>query len=84
MEIPQTLYAALLAADEDYLIALCNKGTVNRAKKDRSAVQIEITQIEGEAVTLTVGDTVCTITAPLGSSTCTCPSSSMCRHRIVR
>ena len=82
MEIPQTLYAALLAADEDYLIALCNKGTVNRAKKDRSAVQIEITQIEGEAVTLTVGDTVCTITAPLGSSTCTCPSSSMCRHRI--
>ena len=33
MELPQALSAALRAADEDYLIALCNKGTVNRAKK---------------------------------------------------
>ena len=82
MEIPQTLYSALLSADEEYLIALCNKGTVNRAKKDLSAVQPEIRQTEGETVTLTVGDTVCAITAPLGSSTCTCPSSTMCRHRI--
>ena len=82
MEIPQALSAALLSADEEYLIALCNKGTVNRAKKDLSAVQPEVTQMEDEAVTLTVGDTVCTITVPLGSSTCTCPSSSMCRHRI--
>ncbi len=82
MEIPQALYSALLSADEEYLIALCNKGTVNRAKKDLSAAQPEITHIEGQTVTLTVGDTVCTITAPLGSSTCTCPSSSMCRHRM--
>lgn len=82
MEIPQALYAALLSADEEYLIALCNKGTVNRAKKDLSAVQPEIKQIEGETVTLAVGDALCTITAPLGSSTCSCPSSTMCRHRI--
>lgn len=82
MEIPQTLHSALLSADEEYLIALCNKGTVNRAKKDLSAAQPEIKQIEGETVTLSVGDAVCTITAPLGNSTCTCPSSSMCRHRI--
>ena len=82
MEIPQALYAALLSADEEYLIALCNKGTVNRAKKDLSAVQLEIKQIEGETVTLAVGDALCTITAPLGSSTCSCPSSTMCRHRI--
>ena len=82
MEISQALSSALLSADEDYLIALCNKGTVNRAKKDLSALQPEIKQIEGETVTVAVGDTVCTITAPLGSSTCTCPSSTMCRHRI--
>jgi hypothetical protein len=82
MKIPQALYAALLSADEDYLIALCNKGTVNRAKKDLSAIQPEVKQIEGETITLSVGDTVCTITSPLGSSTCTCPSSTMCRHRI--
>ncbi len=82
MQLPQALYATLLSADEDYLIALCNKGTVNRAKKDLSAAQPEVKQTEGETVTLAVGDAVCTITAPLGSSTCTCPSSSMCRHRI--
>lgn len=82
MEIPHTLSAALLSADEEYLIALCNKGTVNRAKKDLSAAQPEVKQIEGNAVTLSVGGAVCTITAPLGSSACTCPSSTMCRHRM--
>lgn len=82
MELPQTLRAALGAADEDYLIALCNKGTVNRAKKDLSAAPPEVRQVEGETATLAVGDAVCRITAPLGSSTCTCPSSAMCRHRI--
>ena len=82
MEIPQTLCAALLSADEEYLIALSNKGTVNRAKKDLSAAQPEIKQIQGETITLSVGDAVCTITVPLGSSTCTCPSSAICRHRM--
>ena len=82
MEIPQTLRAALLSADEEYLIALCNKGTVNRAKKDLAAVRPELRQTEGEAVTVSVGDAVCTITAPLGSSTCSCPSSAMCRRRM--
>lgn len=82
MELPQTLRSALLCADEEYLIALCNKGTVNRAKKDLSALHPEIKKIEDETVILSVGDAVCAITAPLGSSTCSCPSSSMCRHRI--
>ena len=82
MEIPQTLKAALLSADEEYLIALSNKGTVNRAKKDLSTVQPEVKQTEGETVTLSVGDAVCTITVPLGNSTCTCPSSAICRHRM--
>ena len=82
MEIPQTLRAALLSADEEYLIALCNKGTVNRAKKDLAALRPELGQTEGEAVTVSVGDAVCTITAALGSSTCSCPSSAMCCHRM--
>ena len=55
---------------------------MNRAKKDLSAAQPEVKQIEGDAVTLSVGGAVCTITAPLGSSACTCPSSTMCRHRM--
>ena len=83
MELPQELRAALLAADEEYLIALCNKGTVNRAKKDLSSAQPEVRGTDGAAVTLTVGDSVCTIAAPLGNSTCSCPSSAMCRHRMA-
>lgn len=55
MEIPQTLHSALLSADEEYLIALCNKGTVNRAKKDLSAAQPEIKQIEGELLPCRLG-----------------------------
>ena len=42
MKIPQTLTAALLSADEEYLIALCNKGTLNRAKKDLATIQPEV------------------------------------------
>ena len=37
MKLPESL-AALTAADEAYLIALCNKGTYNRAKKDLAAL----------------------------------------------
>ena len=82
MKIPQTLTAALLSADEEYLIALCNKGTLNRAKKDLATIQPEVKQAEGESITLSVGDAICTIILPFGNSTCTCPSSTMCRHRI--
>lgn len=82
MELPRALHAALLSTDEEYLVALCNKGTVNRAKKDLAAAPPKLRKTEGETVILAVGDTVCTITAPLGNSTCTCPSSAMCRHRI--
>lgn len=82
MEIPQSLTDALLSADEEYLIALCNKGTVNRAKKDLCTRTPEIRETEGESVTLSVGDALCTITVPLGNSTCTCPAATLCRHRI--
>ena len=83
MELPQKLRAALLAADEEYLTALCNRGTVNRAKKDLASTQPEARGTDGDAVTLAVGDAVCTITAPLGNSICSCPSSAMCRHRMA-
>ena len=69
MKIPQTLSAALLSADEEYLIALCNKGTVNRARKDLSVRPPEVKHIEGEPVTVTVGAADCTGTSPLGNST---------------
>lgn len=83
MTIPDTLAAALTAADEAYLVGLCNKGTVNRAKKDLAALSEPQAHADGEAVEVRMGDTRCRICAPLGQSTCSCPSSGICRHRIT-
>ena len=83
MRIPETLQAALSAADEAYLIGLSNKGTVNRGKKDLAALTAPEWTVEGESVRITLGEVSCQIKAPLGDSTCTCPSSGMCRHRIA-
>ena len=46
--LPQSLAAALAAADEAYLIGLSNKGTVNRAKKDLAALAAPQLQVEGQ------------------------------------
>lgn len=83
MQIPEALSAALAAADENYLIGLCNKGTVNRAKKDLAALAEPEAQPDGAGVTVRLGDAACFITAPLGESRCSCPSSAVCRHRIA-
>ncbi len=79
--IPAELLAALTAADESYLIGLSNKGTVNRAKKDL-AKETPVPEPSGNGVRVSIGGESCTITAPLGRSTCSCPSTTMCRHRI--
>lgn len=65
--------------DDDYLIALSNKGIVKRAYKDKeeSAAQIEET---GEEASVRVGSETVTVRYPLGESKCTCPSRSICRH----
>lgn len=82
MQIPEILRSALAGADDAYLIGLSNKGTVNRAKKD-----LEKTAPEGEVredcIAVAVGGEQCVIRAPLGASTCSCPSSAMCRHRLT-
>ena len=83
MQLPEALSAALAAADEDYLVGLCNKGTVNRAKKDLAALAEPEAQPEGNGVTVRLGDAACFITAPLGESRCSCPSGAICRHRIA-
>ena len=83
MEFPEELSAALAAADENYLVGLCNKGTVNRAKKDLSALTDPESTTENNGVTLKLGEVSCFITSPLGESRCSCPSSAICRHRIT-
>lgn len=83
MTLPRSLAAALAAADEAYLIGLSNKGTVNRAKKDLTALAAPQLQVEGQEAEVRMGDVVCRIRAPLGDSSCSCPSSGICRHRIA-
>ncbi len=81
MNLPEKLRAALAAADDDYLIGLSNKGTLNRAKKDLAALT-PTGEAAGEMAVVTMGSETVMLTLPLGQSKCTCPSSSMCRHRI--
>ena len=58
MDLPEALSTALRAADENYLTGLCNKGTVNRAKKDLAGLTDPelIPENGGVTVKLAVGE----------------------------
>ena len=85
MELPEQLAQALAAADEEYLTALCNRGIFHRAQKDLAAQEngISAAPSPGGAVYVKCSGVTCRICAPLGQSSCSCPSPSMCRHRIT-
>ena len=55
MNIPESIRTALAAADDDYLVGLSNKGTVNRAKKDLQGLT-PTAEAAGEMVVVTMGD----------------------------
>lgn len=72
--------------DDDYLIGLSNKGIVKRAYKDleNAAVSIENeTAAAAKELIVFVDDVTCRLTLPIGESTCTCPSRSMCKHIVM-
>lgn len=71
----------LKQADDAYLAGLSNKGTVKRAHKDLEQETPEVLWDEsGNEIQVTFKEAACCIRAPLGSSTCSCPSRSICRH----
>ena len=72
----------LAQTDEEYLIGLSNKGTVKRAYKDLEQESPSVVW-EGEEAEVSLKEAVCRIRAPLGDSTCSCPSRSVCRHLIA-
>ena len=78
----EKLKSLIQQADDDYLIGLCNKGTVKRAYKDLEQETPALTWQEQEAQ-VTLKEETCVIRAPLGESACTCPSRSVCRHVIT-
>ena len=64
--------------DDDYLVGLTNKGIVKRSYKDLENENVELID-EGETIGGKIGDIATTIRLPLTDSTCTCPSSSLCK-----
>ncbi len=77
----EELKKLLLQADDEYLTGLSNRGTVKRGYKDLEQETPEAVWSEEEAQ-VTWKEASCQIRVLLGSSTCSCPSRSMCRHRI--
>lgn len=72
--------------DDDYLIGLSNKGIVKRAYKDLENAAVSIENENAAAakeLTIFVDDVTCRLTLPIGESTCTCPSRSMCKHIVM-
>ena len=78
----EELKKLLAQTDEEYLIGLSNKGTVKRAYKDLEQESPSVVW-EGEEAEVTLKEAVCRIRIPLGDSTCSCPSRSVCRHLIT-
>lgn len=74
-----TLWELLADTDDDYLVGLSNKGIVKRAYKDLEGANPIVTW-EGEAASVNLGEETCQIRIPLGESSCSCPSRSICRH----
>lgn len=72
----------IISIDEEYLIGLSNKGIVKRALKDLEGIEPSSNYGE-DKVEVSLGGEKCTIVLPLGNSSCTCPSRSVCRHIIA-
>lgn len=67
--------------DDEYFIGLSNKGIVKRAYKDLEQENPKA-EWSGKEAEVTLAGAVCRIRIPLGESTCSCPSRSVCRHLI--
>lgn len=76
------IYQMLSQVDDDYLIGLSNKGIVKRAYKDLENAAVSI-ENKDETIAVLVDDVTCRLTLPIGESTCTCPSRSMCKHIVM-
>ncbi len=68
--------------DDEYLIAVTNKGTVNRAYKDLLDLKINITESNGDIVA-TFSDITVNLKENLFESSCSCPSKTLCKHIVM-
>lgn len=69
--------------DDDYLIGISNKGTVNRAKKDLEKVQSITYKFNDENIEFVIDDITCLVNDEVQKYKCSCPSRSICKHVIM-
>ena len=76
--------SVLREIDDDYLVGISNKGIVKRAYKDMETTVCKVSGDPAEdMITVSVGEETVHIKIPLGESTCSCPSRSICRHVVL-
>lgn len=68
--------------DDDYLIGLGNKGILKRAYKDLEQETPTVTW-QKDMASVALKEETCLIRSPLGESSCSCPSRSICRHVVT-
>lgn len=78
----EQLQTALRQVDDDYLTGLSNKGILKRAYKDLAEEAPAVVWQDGTAK-VTLQSETCEIKNLLGESSCSCPSSSICRHVVT-
>ena len=78
----KNIKALIGQVDDDYLTGLSNKGTVKRAYKDLVQEAPAVSWTEGTA-RVKLKEETCVIREPLGESSCSCPSRSVCRHVVT-
>lgn len=80
--------------DDDYLTGISNKGIVKRAYKDMETTLCSFLDCDlndkslqdfsaEDTIAVKVGEETVQVKMPLGESTCSCPSRSICRHVIL-
>ena len=69
--------------DDDYLVAIANRGLVNRAKREAAQTQLSLV-ISDDAIHAAFPDgTQVNITGTLNQFECSCPSRTICRHVLL-
>lgn len=80
----ENMLAYLSGMDEEYLIAMTNKGIFKRAIKDLESGASITCQLQENAVQCVLPDgNSCTLTEDIKAYTCTCPSRNICKHVVM-
>lgn len=69
--------------DENYLIALSNKGTLKRAQKELEGAAIELAVTNDTVEAKFADETILTLTGDIKKYKCSCPARDVCKHLIM-